>query len=143
MIDPKGDLYVISKVHRGNALFARLPPSGWGSSTPVTIPSHDTARLGIHTDHNDPQGADISPNGRALVVKTEEGLLYYPISPSMNYVSEVAGMRHQDVSTYVRRKSGESVAWNVNGTGLYTLPEGLHSVFNYYTVTGEPGSVVG
>ena len=143
MIDPKGDLYVISKVHRGDALFAKLPPSGWGTSTPVTIPSHDTARLGLHTDHKDPQGGDISPNGRALLVKTEEGLLFYPISANMNYVSEVAAMRFQEVSSYVRRKSGESVAWNVNGTGFYTLPEGRHAVFNYYTVTGEAGSVVG
>ena len=143
MIDPEGDLFVISKVHGGDALFARLPPSGWGASTPVAIPSHATARLGLHTGHKDPQGGELSPDGRALLVKTEEGLLYYAFSANRNYVSEMAAMRPQEVSTYVRRASGESVAWNVNGTGFYTIPEGLHPVFNYYTVTGEAGTPIG
>ncbi|KAK7110951.1 uncharacterized protein [Littorina saxatilis] len=143
MIDPSGDLYIISKLHGGDSLFAKLPRSGWGASTPVPIPSHDTVRLDLNTYSNDPQGADLSPNGRMLLVKEEHGLVFYAFSDNMNYVSELAGMRPTSVGTYVRRKSGEAVAWNVNGTGFYTLPEGEHQVFNFYTISGAPDGLVG
>ncbi|XP_076461681.1 uncharacterized protein LOC143294136 [Babylonia areolata] len=144
MIDQAGDLYIISKVHGGDALFAKLPPNGWGSAVGVKVGHHDTVRLGLQTTHNDPQGADLSPDGRNMLVKTEEGLLLYQFSSSMDYVAELSQMRGLEVSTYVRRVNGEAVAWNVEGTGFYTLPEGLSPVFNYYTVTGDgAGGVIG
>jgi len=135
MVDPQGDLYVISKVKGGNALFAQLPRDGWGATTPVPIPSHMTASINLHTTHHDPQGADLSPDGRQLLVKTEEGVLYYRFT-TPNLASEMASWTPQDVTTYVRRKSGEAVAWNVDGTAFYTLPEGLNPVFNMYRVDG-------
>ena len=134
MVDPRGDLYVISKVNDGNALFAKLPASGWESSQGVTVPSADTVRLGLHTDHNDPQGADLSPDGLSMLVKTEEGVLYYDFTDNGDYVRQLAGKRPVEVTTYSRRPSGEAVAWDVNGNGFYTLPEGEHPVFNYYFV---------
>ncbi|KAK7090470.1 uncharacterized protein [Littorina saxatilis] len=142
MLDPDGDLYVISKVHGGRAVFAKLPRAGWGSNYPVTIPLENTAILRIHTDHNDPQGADISPDGTELLVKTEDEVLYYPV-PNRNYVEVVGHQQPHVVSTYVRRSSGESVAWNAAGTGFYTLPEGRHQTFHFYPKVSSGGGIVG
>ncbi|KAK7489213.1 hypothetical protein BaRGS_00019591 [Batillaria attramentaria] len=131
MIDPAGDLYIISKVHGGHALFAKLPASGWGAPHPVDIPASDTARIRLHTDHNDPQGADISPNGQELLVKTEEGVYYYAV-PNRDYVNVVGTTDPVRVETYHMRPAGEAVAWSVTGSGFYTLPEGANPTFNFY-----------
>jgi hypothetical protein len=55
MVDPHGEVYIISKVHGGNARFAHLPASGWGTGNTVTLHDSDTVHLHLHTDHNDPQ----------------------------------------------------------------------------------------
>lgn len=137
MIDPSGDLYIISKVHGGDALFAKLPRSGWSSAHPVHVGVHDSVRLGLRTSHNDPQGADLSPDGRYLLVKTEESVVVYEFSAAQDYVSELGQLRPRVVTTYVRRPSGESVAWTGASDGFYTLPEGQNPVFNYYSVVSD------
>ena len=142
MIDPDGDLYVISKVHGGRGLLAKLPRGGWGAVHPVTIPTNDTAILRLHTSRNDPQGADISPWGGELLVKAEEEVYYYRV-PDGDYVGAVGRQVPQVVHTYVRRKSGESVAWNAAGSGFYTLPEGRHPTFHLYMKAAASGHVVG
>ena len=142
MVDPDGDLYIISKVHGGRGLFAKLPRAGWGATHPVTIPIQDTAILRLHTSNNDPQGADISPSGTELLVKAEEEVYYYSV-PDGDYVRAVRDRLPEVVQTYVRRPSGESVAWNAAGSGFFTLPEGKHPTFHLYMKAESPGDIVG
>ncbi|KAK7489187.1 hypothetical protein BaRGS_00019565, partial [Batillaria attramentaria] len=131
MIDPEGNLYIISKVKGGQALFAKLPASGWGASDPEPIPESDTARLNIETNKNDPQGADISPDGTEILVKAEKAVYYYAV-PKKDYLKVVRDTEPQKVETYKRRKDGEAVAWKADGSGFYTLPEGENPTFHFY-----------
>ena len=66
IVDPKGEVYVISKVDGGNGLLGKLPSSAWGQYDPVTVPAANTVRLGTYSSRfeRDPRGADLSPDGR-------------------------------------------------------------------------------
>jgi hypothetical protein len=84
------------------------------------------------------QGADLSQDGLSLLVKTEESVLYYGFPHPGGYVQQLHDVSPILVDTYVRRKAGEAVAWNADGSGFYTLPEGANEYFNYYSVTRNP-----
>lgn len=142
MVDPQGNLYVISKASGGEARFAPLPAAGWQSSSPVTVTDQGSVLLHLHTAHRDPQGGDLSSDGLSLLVKTEEGILFYEFATASDYAQQLSHMTPTVVSTYVRRPAGEAVAWNPQGTGFYTLPEGLHPTFHFYTFS-HGGSVIG
>ncbi|KAL8579050.1 hypothetical protein ACOMHN_035989 [Nucella lapillus] len=143
LIDPAGDLYVISMVTAGDGLFAKLPGDGWGSVQGVPIGQSESVRLGLQTTHHDPRGADLSPDGRSLLVKTEESVLLYQFTNAKDYVAQLDHARPQQVSTYIRRPLGEAIAWNLDGTGFYTLPEGVTPVFHFYSVSRKPEDIVG
>ena len=64
MVDPDGELYVISKVEDGNGFIAKLPSSYWGNVLPEDIPAANIQRLGTYGLPNEPHGADLSPDGR-------------------------------------------------------------------------------
>ena len=57
-------------------MIAELPDAGWGGNL-VTLDLAKTGVMKVTTTHNDPQGADLSPDGKELLLVAEEEVFYY------------------------------------------------------------------
>jgi hypothetical protein len=65
MVDPKGEVYVVSKVsnnHHGK--FVHLPSSGWGAHH--RVPVNEGVYLTVTENNHNPVGGDISPAGNEV-----------------------------------------------------------------------------
>ncbi|KAK3602252.1 hypothetical protein CHS0354_034489 [Potamilus streckersoni] len=130
MVDPSGEVYIISKVDGGKGLIAHVPSSGWNSGNTVQVNSN--AYLSISTTHRDPVGGDISPSGDEILVKIRESVLYWDMNGSKDYVSVL--QRQPVILPYILENRGEAVAWQPDGRGYYTLGEGLNSSLYHYNL---------
>ncbi|XP_046575903.1 uncharacterized protein LOC124283913 [Haliotis rubra] len=126
MVDPAGNTYVVSKVHGGRGLIAKLPSYGWGGTTVDAGPSQ---RVPITSTHNDPNGCDISPDGKEMLIKARDAVYYWAV-PNGDYVSAVKTA--PATLPYHPEPRGESVAWTPNGDGYYTLSEGDDQPLYFY-----------
>ncbi|KAL3888405.1 hypothetical protein ACJMK2_000773 [Sinanodonta woodiana] len=128
MVDPVGEIYIISKVDGGKGLIGHIPSSAWDSGKTVHVSS--SAYLNISTSHLDPVGGDISPSGDEILVKTRDSVLFWNMNGSHDYVSV---LQTQPIKLpYILEHQGEAVAWQPDGRGYYTLGEGLHSPLYHY-----------
>ncbi|KAL3888474.1 hypothetical protein ACJMK2_000841 [Sinanodonta woodiana] len=130
MVDPSGEVYIISNVNGGKGLIAHIPRSGWDSGSTVHVNSN--THLSISTSHPDPLGGDISPSGDEILVKTRESVLFWDMNGSKDYVSVL--QTHPIRLPYISEHQGEAVAWQPDGRGYYTLGEGLHSPLYHYSL---------
>ena len=71
MVDPKGEVYIISKGLHGRGVLFHLP--SWAWNKPGThghrVLVNSTAVVLAPSTHHDPVGGDISPNGNEVLVK--------------------------------------------------------------------------
>ena len=69
MVDPNGEVYVVSKVSAGHhAKFVHLPSSAWGAHHRVNV--NDGVYLTITEKNHYPVGGDISPAGTEVKCPT-------------------------------------------------------------------------
>ncbi|CAG2224384.1 unnamed protein product [Mytilus edulis] len=128
MVDPNGEVYVVSKVSAGHhAKFVHLPKSAWGAHHHVYV--NDGVYLSITTNAHDPVGGDISPAGNEILLKTYGRVNYWSV-PDRNYAAHIT--HHPQVLPYHNERQGESVCWDVHGDGYYTLSEGANQPLWYY-----------
>ncbi|XP_046575879.1 uncharacterized protein LOC124283886 [Haliotis rubra] len=131
MVDPAGNAYVVSRVQGGHGLMAKLPSFGWaGKAVDVTV----TSRLSTTTAHHDPLGCDISPDGKAMLIKAKDDIYYYSV-PDGDYVEAAKGQA-TTVKYDMKEHLGESVAWTAKGDGYYTVSEGTYQPIYLYSVVG-------
>lgn len=128
MVDPKGELYIISKLHGGHGLIGHLPSSGWDTGSRVMV--NTSGRLDINTNTNDPVGGDISPDGTEVIVKTHHNLYYWHVQ-DRNYLTAL--QQPPAEVEYHDEPQGEAVCWDVKGFGYYTLSEGVGQTLYYYS----------
>ncbi len=134
MIDPTGQLYVVSKTKGRGGRLARLPASAWGTGARAALDMSQAAVLQVVTSHNDPQGGDISPDGSALALVYEEDVYYFSGVGvgGTDYAAAVTAAPPARMASYVRVKSSEAIAFTPTGGGLVVLAEGLHQTFRLY-----------
>jgi len=137
MIDPTGQLYIMSKVDNGGSRMAALPSSAWGGQR-VNLDMTQAATCKVFTTHNDPQGGDISPDGKEMVLVFEDDVYYYSV-PGGDYIKAVNTIDPARLTSYHRVPSTEAIAWDKTGLGFYTLAEGKHQRIYYYLKTVKPG----
>ncbi|KAL4231933.1 hypothetical protein ACF0H5_009509 [Mactra antiquata] len=138
MVDPRAELYVVSKVDGGHGKMVQLPSSAWGSSHRATV--NDGIHLnGIHSTRNDPVGGDISPTGYEVLIKTIERVNYYYV-PDGDYLKHMTSTPQQ--LPYHRERQGEGIAWDHNVRGYYTLGEGTHQPI-YFFERNPTSSIIG
>jgi len=137
MIDPTGQLYIISKVDNGGARMAALPDSAWGGQR-VMLDMAKAATCKVFTTHNDPQGGDISPDGKEMVLVFEDDVYYYNV-PDGDFIKAVNTTNPLRLEKYLRFKSTEAIAWDPQGMGFYTLPEGAQQTIYYHPKSASPG----
>jgi hypothetical protein len=128
MVDPQGEVYIVSKERHGHGKVERLPNSAWGSEEPVSVDSQ--VFLALNPPDNDVVGGDISPDGRDVLLKTYAAMYYWSV-PDGNYTAALSTRQPRQVS-YQLERQGESVAWAASGNGYYTLAEGKNASLFYY-----------
>ena len=71
MVDPKGEVYLISKDPHGRGVLFHLPSTAWTKPGSHSHRVHVTSTTAVPTPstHPDPVAGDISPNGNEVLVK--------------------------------------------------------------------------
>ncbi|CAL1539122.1 unnamed protein product [Lymnaea stagnalis] len=141
MISPGGQLFIMSKVFGGRALFAEIPASGWNKDSATWLDLNNAAVFKITTNSNDPLGGDISPNGKNVIVVGEEGIYYLSV-PDNDYIKAVKNNVPIQVNTYQRVNNSQGIAWSPDEKGFYVLAEGRNSTLYFYSFD-EFGLIVG
>ncbi|XP_052269662.1 uncharacterized protein LOC127871061 isoform X2 [Dreissena polymorpha] len=136
MVDPHGELYVVSKIVGGHGRMVKLPSSAWGSSHAASVT--DGIHLNLDSTRNYPVGGDISPSGYEVLIKTLDHVNYYYV-PDGDYMKHMTSRPIQ--LPYEREGQGESIAWASDGRGYFTLGEGRHQPVWYYKRVGDPATV--
>ncbi|KAL4231294.1 hypothetical protein ACF0H5_008874 [Mactra antiquata] len=128
MVDPKGEVYVVSKVGAGHhAKVVHLPSYAWGSHQRVYV--NDGVYVSFTASSNSPVGGDISPDGREVLMKTY-GHVYYWSVPDGNYYSSLTS--YPATLPYHWERQGEGICFSANANGYYTLGEGANSPLWFY-----------
>lgn len=135
MISPDGRLFVISKVDTGRGMIAQIPDRAWGNT--VALDLANTGVLKIYTDHFDPQGGSISPDGDEMVLVCEEDVFYYRVSDG-DYINAVRTQIPERVASYVPVYDAEAITWSPNAQGFYTFSKGSRNFIYYYPRNNDP-----
>jgi hypothetical protein len=123
--DPlSGDLYVISK-RENNARVYRL-------AYPQKTDGLNIARLVTTLPYNWVTAADISRDGSRILVKTYSNIYRYKRTGGKSIAEALSG--RYKVMEYRLEEQGESVAWDAQGKGYFTISEklGITPVELYY-----------
>ena len=82
---------------------------------------------------------------RNMLVKARDSIFFLRFSENMDYIGELS--RREVFPTVVPyndpEDNGQAVAWNEQGTGFYTLPEGPNPVLKFHPVNITEDSPVG
>ncbi|XP_041356058.1 uncharacterized protein LOC121373459 [Gigantopelta aegis] len=129
MVDREGNVFLVSKVHNGNhPKLTKVPSSAWDQ--PIAVNLHSILTVpGLHSSKKDPVAGDISPLGTEVLIKIEKHLFYWNMADG-NVERALQG-KGTEVS-YHPEVRGEAVAWAADGSGYYTLGEGLHEPLYFY-----------
>ncbi|CAL1539123.1 unnamed protein product [Lymnaea stagnalis] len=141
MMSPSGQLFIMSKVDGGQAKVAEIPAAAWNRDSVTLLDMSKTAVLKINTNSNDPQGGDISPDGKNVILIGEHGIYYLSVTNN-DYIKSVQDNIPVEVSTYQRVKDSEGIAWSSDGKGFYIVAEGKNSTVYFYSFD-EAGLIVG
>ncbi|XP_063406358.1 uncharacterized protein LOC134690321 [Mytilus trossulus] len=127
LVDPRGEIYIISKVKNQAAKAAHVPSSAWNSGTTVALTN--IVSLSFHTANNDPTGGDISPNGQELLLVSHHKMFYWNI-PNGDVLT---ALQSDPIEVpYHDEPQGEAVCWDAKGQGYFTLSEGKNQPLYYY-----------
>ncbi len=130
IVDPKsGQMLIIDKTSAGNPhIYAA--PGGLASGSTTTLKDVGTLPLGTGGG-NLVTGADVSPDGTEVAVRTYDHVLLWNRDPS------------QDIATVLEQKpvmgpvpneqQGEAIAFNNDGLGYVTTSEGTDQYLHEYT----------
>ncbi|KAL4231295.1 hypothetical protein ACF0H5_008875 [Mactra antiquata] len=128
MVDPTGEVYVVSKVCAGShALFQLVPSSAWGLENRTWVTG--AVSVPITSQRLGPVGGDMSPDGREILLKTYESMYYWNIADD-NYYEGI--QKPPKVLPYREEPLGEAVGFALDGSGYYTLSEGTNATLYFY-----------
>lgn len=114
LADPvRNEIFIISK--RESMVGIYKVPDLHEQSTP------DTLRLACRLPFNNITAGSISRNGRDIVIKNYNAIFYWSRVGNTS-ILETLQLPHQPVE-YIVEPQGESITWNQEGTGFYTLSE--------------------
>ena len=127
LVDPLGEMYIVSKIKGQAAKAAHVPKSAFESGTTVALTN--IVLLSFHTSNNDPTGGDLSPNGHEILMVSHHKMYYWTVTNG----DVLATLQTNPVEVpYIDEPQGEAVCWDANGQGYYTLSEGHNQPLYYY-----------
>lgn len=133
MVDNHGEVYVVSKVSAGHhPKFVHLPSYAWGTGRRDYV--SNGVYMTITSRSYNPVGGDISPSGHEVLIKAY-GHVYYWYVPNGDY-SEQLKKPPVEIPHHWEQQ-GESVCFEPNGSGYYTLSEGHNQPLYYFHRQGQ------
>lgn len=124
MVDPKTkNIYVVTKREKPVSVYEIKYPY----STDTTVTAEKVVSLPL----TQIVSADISPDGNELLMKNYNNIYYWEINGEpMQKVFQ----RKPQLLKYTEEPQGEAIAFNLDGSGFYTLSETIVSekIFLYY-----------
>ena len=87
----------------------------------------------LRSEDRGPVAGDISSNGREVLLKTYDAILHYDIDENESVFSGLQKL--PTIVQYTPEEQGESISWDENGFGFYTLSEGLNQPLWYHNRT--------
>lgn len=130
MVDPSGNVILVSKVHGGQGKVGIIPASAFAAAGTTYQISQSTALRIPPTTHNDPVGGDISANGKEVLLRTHDSLYYWRVD-DMDYLRALSTTDPVVVS-HIKEHQGEAVAWDALGNGYFTCSEGHNQPLYYF-----------
>jgi len=116
LVDPlTGDLYLCTKRDPESRVY-RLPKPGPGPSR------YDLEFVGTFLPTGNTAG-DVSPDGRHILIKTYVGIVHFERDPEKPLWQALVGVTGKNLPGYVMEPQGEAIAFDLAGTGFYTLSE--------------------
>ena len=130
LLDPwSNELYILSKRESRQVLYqvpANIEPGTTGVAKKLLVlPSPP---LGSIRDNI--VAADVSPDGYEVMVKTYLQMLYWQREEGESLVELLA--KEPMNAPYSIEKQGEAVAWDTEGHGYFSIPEGSNPTISYY-----------
>ncbi|KAK3088664.1 hypothetical protein FSP39_022072 [Pinctada imbricata] len=129
MVDPSGNVILVSKVDGGNGKVGLIPASAFSTSNTFNI-TNSTILAIPPTKHSDPLGGDISPDGTEVIIRTHNRVFYWKINDG-NYLSGLSTMKGREIPVHDGHH-GKAVAWDALGSGYYSFSEGKDEPIYYY-----------
>jgi hypothetical protein len=130
LLDPwSNTLYVMSKRESRQVLYQvpeNILPGIVGVAEKLLV--LPTPPLGSVRDNI--VAADISPNGYEVMVKTYLQMLYWEREDGQSLIELLA--QEPMSAPYSVEKQGEAVAWDAEGHGYFSIPEGSNPTISYY-----------
>jgi hypothetical protein len=127
-VDPQtGDFYIITK--QGLSGLYRLPAAQFDVAGTYTLES-----LGnINAPLGSPTAADISPDGKFIIVRNSAGTTAYIFERDPGQTVAAAIQNTPTAVTLRAEPQGESIGWTPDGTALYSISEGTSRPVWKYT----------
>jgi hypothetical protein len=132
MVDPIDKLiYIVSKREDSVHVY----------SAPLSFRAHDTVTLTKKTNlyfsgvNKWITAGDISHTGEQILLKSYTKVYYWP-RPSAEPVWKTL-RRPPAILPYIVEPQGEAIGFTLDGTGYYTVSEGVKPELYYYTVPGR------
>jgi hypothetical protein len=117
-VDPlTGDLYIITKVTLGNSRVLRAAAAAVARGGEITM--EDVGGFQVRSLVT---GADISPDGSTVLVRTYEAVLAFRRTPGATVASAFA--KRPCTAPSIQERQGEAVAFSADGAAYYTSSEG-------------------
>jgi hypothetical protein len=132
MVDPTtGDLYIVSKRESRSRVY-RAPASALVNGAAVTMEYKAQLPWGWAT------GGDISPDGDEVLIRGYSNASLWSRAPGANLWDAFTG---GEVSATLRSESqGESIAFDGDGWGYFTVSEGTNPPIYYFDRVPEPAT---
>lgn len=113
-VDPdRGDIYLLSKRQKQTLVFRASPPFFESEIT-------ELEQVAVLPFRN-VTGADISPDGSEILIKTYRDIYYYHLNSGEEILD--AFEKPPVRLPYIKEPQGEAIAWRVDQQGYFTLSE--------------------
>ena len=137
LCDPRtGDVLIATKQKRRSRLY--LAPAG-------QLMTGAEVRLVWLREiaFGDISAGDLSPDGRHLLLRREDGAWMWPRGPGETMAAALANPpRRMLVVGPPTEPNGEAIAWSADGRGYYTLSEGKRQPIHYFRVESSPPAAI-
>jgi len=116
LVDPdNGDLYILTKRDQPSRIYRATAPGKDERNIELTY----LGKMAI----TQITAADISPNGRELLVKTYPKAFWYPRGEGVSIADALMAAQPAPIAAYRVEPQGEAIAFDAEGMGFYTLSE--------------------
>ncbi|XP_071084356.1 uncharacterized protein [Haliotis cracherodii] len=127
LVSPRGQLYIMDSLHEPGGLY-EIVDGETKYLFDVAVPKK--------SKYIAPNGGDISPDGKAFLLKSQEDVFYWYVEKEEDMKSVLTDANQSIILPYLEEREGDSIAWSLDGASFFTLSEGENEpLFRYDRLT--------